>query len=265
MKKFHTLIASDLDGTLLTQPRMPLPPELFSLIHQLSEKGFLFCVASGRSYESLLELFEPAVEKIAFVVENGARAYAQGEMLYRVSMPEPLCWELIADIHAQPDCEVRINIADKVYRVAKDDLIADFLNLPGVQAMIPVSSWSGLCGPVTKVSAFSPTGIQRAASVLIPKWQDQINADMTGIRWLDFSAVNKGFGLQKICKHYKIPLKSSIAFGDSFNDISMLEFAGCAYIMETSCSKLRGMFPQHCASVIAQLRQINETAGGVCG
>lgn len=238
-----------------------MEPELFPLVRSLRKKGYLFCAASGRTYESLLDLFAPVSEEIIFVVENGARAYAHGELLYQISLPEPLCRELTADIHAQPDCEARINIADKIYRVAKNDLVADFLDLPGVQAMIPVRTWEKISGPVTKISAFSPAGIERAASVLLPKWCRRVHANVTGTRWLDFSAVSKDFGLRKICEEYKISPENTIAFGDSFNDISMLNFAAHAYMMESACTELKELFPKHCVSVTKELRRINETEG----
>lgn len=259
---FHTLIASDLDGTLLTQPGTPLAAELFPLIHDLRERGFLFCAASGRSYGSLVEIFAPVKDEIVFVTENGARVYADGELFYQAAMPEPLCRELVADIHGRPDCEARINIQDKVYRIAKDVLIADFLHLPGVRAMIPVSGWEELHDPITKISAFSPAGIQTPASVLLPKWQERVNASITGAYWLDFSAANKAIGLQKICKRYKIQQENTIAFGDSFNDVPMLEFVNCAYIMDTACAGLREKFPRQCSSVLDILSQIKENVGG---
>lgn len=60
-----------------------------------------------------------------------------------------------------------------------------------------------------------------------------------------------------------LPQRKAIAFGNSFNDVSMLNFAGRAYIMEEACSEWKGRFPRRRASVMEALGQINEAAGGI--
>ena len=57
------LIVTDMDGTLLGENGM-FPPYFMSVFEELERRNILFCVASGRQYSSLLQLFEPIKEKI---------------------------------------------------------------------------------------------------------------------------------------------------------------------------------------------------------
>lgn len=66
------LIASDIDGTLLSYGETSLPPALFGLIRRLRSAGVLFCPASGRQYHSMRQLFAPVADEVCFLCENGA-------------------------------------------------------------------------------------------------------------------------------------------------------------------------------------------------
>ena len=47
-----------------------------------------------------------------------------------------------------------------------------------------------------------------------------------------------------------------MAFGDNFNDLPMLEAAGCPYIMDNAAPELREKFPNHCRRVEDVLRTL---------
>ena len=72
------LIATDLDGTLLLNGAQKCNDELFPLIEQLTDKGVLFCAASGRQYSSLKNLFKPVQDKILYLCENGTQVFYYG-------------------------------------------------------------------------------------------------------------------------------------------------------------------------------------------
>ena len=79
-------IASDLDGTLLP-PSKIMPEETFPLIEELYSRGIIFAPASGRQLPNLKKLFEPVLDKIAIIAENGGIGWYKGEVVY--SNPTP--------------------------------------------------------------------------------------------------------------------------------------------------------------------------------
>ena len=95
------LVASDLDGTLLLNGAQKLPEELFPLIRGLKKEGILFVAASGRQYANMKRLFEPVLEDMAFICENGALAFQNGELLYEAAFEEKLAREITETIYAK--------------------------------------------------------------------------------------------------------------------------------------------------------------------
>ena len=74
------LIASDLDGTLVSGNMASLPESFPKIIGQLKERGIIFAAASGRQYHNLHQLFAPVKDDIAYICENGALTIYQGEV-----------------------------------------------------------------------------------------------------------------------------------------------------------------------------------------
>ena len=66
MTQFHTLVASDLDGTLLPEGQTELPCAVFDEIRRLHDCGVLFCAASGRPLDALRRLFAPVAATILY-------------------------------------------------------------------------------------------------------------------------------------------------------------------------------------------------------
>ena len=67
------LIASDIDGTLIKDSTPDLYPEMVEAIEKLTERGILFCAASGRQYDSIKNVFRDVKADIAYIAENGAQ------------------------------------------------------------------------------------------------------------------------------------------------------------------------------------------------
>jgi hypothetical protein len=77
-----------------------------------------------------------------------------------------------------------------------------------------------------------------------------------GPDWLDFTLADKGKGLRGLCAALGVALEETVAFGDNWNDVPMLEIVGRAYLMEQAAPALRERFPRQCASVTAVLEEL---------
>lgn len=67
------------------------------------------------------------------------------------------------------------------------------------------------------------------------------------------SKVNKGKAIEWYCKLRHIPLEKTIAFGDNYNDLDMLETAGLGYVMDNA--------PEHIKSRIGNVTLSNNEDG----
>lgn len=61
--------------------------------------------------------------------------------------------------------------------------------------------------------------------------------------------MDKGRGIELICQYLGVPLKDTIAFGDSMNDAAMLKRAGLAVAMGNACDELKALSDIVCEDV----------------
>ena len=71
------------------------------------------------------------------------------------------------------------------------------------------------------------------------------NCDFTDCVFVDCTFANKGIGVSSICKTLDIALADVMAFGDNYNDVSMLDIVGVPYIMDGAAAPLREKYPNH--------------------
>ncbi|MBR0169179.1 MAG: HAD hydrolase family protein, partial [Synergistaceae bacterium] len=62
-------------------------------------------------------------------------------------------------------------------------------------------------------------------------------------------AFNKGLGVEIICKRYNVPISETIGFGDSMNDLEMIQTVGFSVCMANGSEKLKSLSDMVCPSV----------------
>ena len=225
-------VASDLDGTLL-QKDGTLPPDTFSVIRKLKEKGILFCAASGRQYANLRRLFAPVADDMCFIAENGSYVIANKTKTSNY-IPNSIAEGIVRDILdsgmqillSTPESSMLLDCGDRSFT---DDIIYRLRNNCTV-----ISDHSLYLGQYNKISGFHQDGIEHFAKTLIPKWSPFLHADIAGRNWLDFTCTSKADGIHILSEKLRIPTEDMAAFGDQFNDLAMLNAVGHPYLMENA-------------------------------
>lgn len=252
------LIASDIDGTLLREGAAAIPSEIFVHIRRLADRGILFCPASGRQYQSLRKLFAPVADSLPYLCENGAVVYGPGNpapVWSKTVMDRAGAEELSRDILAQPGAEVLISGANTSYLCPKSPDFEGHIRWFTGNNIICVSGPEKVPEEIVKVSAYCPGILEQVRAALCPKWEAYFHAAVAGAAWLDFTLADKGLGLERLCRVLKICPEQVMAFGDNFNDVPMLRFAGRPYIMDSAHPQLREEFPV-CSRVEEILRTL---------
>ena len=88
------------------------------------------------------------------------------------------------------------------------------------------------------------------------KFGDRIHIMRAGPNVIDFGIANKGYGLKLQTEYHNLNPEDVYAFGDNYNDQSMLEYAGNSYIMRTDDPVLLASAKFVCDNVIDELRKI---------
>lgn len=258
MIQFHTLVASDLDGTLLPEGQTELSCAVFDEIRRLHDCGILFCAASGRPLDALRRLFAPVADEIAYMSENAAYVCYGRELLHTIPMPRELCAELVAYLGTRTDCVSRACTTTGRYYFVPTEATQANLNAVGVEFgnCRIVKDFSEVKGDVTQISAISAGDMNSPAKEILPLWQDRIGAAITGEHWLDFTAAGKDKGLHLLCEHFGIPLENTYAFGDSYNDAPMLRAAAHPYLMSIAPADLKAEFSTQIDDVVGVLKTL---------
>jgi len=239
------LVACDLDGTLLDEKGL-LPEGTFPLIRRMKEKGIAFAAASGRQWGNLQRMFFPVRKDMAFLCENGAFIDAKGQQ-ERSVFPRETAEAVIRDILdagmelliSTPETSFVLASAAKAYA---DDIVYRLRNTVTV-----IDDPFLLADGYIKLSGFHPVDAAPLAPALQAKWGTQMHVDIAGKKWLDFTLVNKGDGIHALCRLMDIPLSDVAAFGDQYNDVSMLDAVGHPFLMDSAPAELRqkGYAPCH--------------------
>lgn len=239
------LIASDLDGTLLTSEKR-LPREIFPLVKRMTAKGILFAAASGRQIANLERLFEPVKDEIALIAENGAVARYRGETLFL----KPLCDGELADalsaIRKLPRLTPLLcGVHTAFYESEKEPFHKLATNAYTSSAR--VARLEDVIGqePVLKISVFDALGAAENCMKYLPPLLPRLRVMISGFEWCDVSdpAVNKGAALEALAVRLHIEKPEIAAFGDHMNDWELLEAAGLPFVTANAYPALKTKFP----------------------
>lgn len=228
------LIASDIDGTLLSETARSIDPRLFQLIRAFRKRGIVFAAASGRQYANLRRLFAPVADEISYICENGALVVHQNRILFRDEVERGKGQELMQKIMQVPQCEALLSGVDTCYVQPKRRSYVDHLidHIGNVTTIV-----DDLCvveEPFLKISLYDPNGVDEAT----PRYFNElVQPDMTaalgGRCWLDFfhSDVHKGTALAHLQGALGITPEECMVFGDNENDIGLMRQAEHSYAM----------------------------------
>lgn len=250
------LIACDIDGTLLQNGRETLPPELHLLIPRLEERGVCFCAASGRQFSNLYELFGPSADRICYVCENGALVFGKenhSRPMRKILLSQELMRDLAADIRARSECEILFSGLNVSYLMLKDPEVLPQIRTYLGSQVVTIERVEEIEDEIVQISAFCRPDTEGTYAALSPLWGRRLNMMVAGRNWIDFSLANKGLGLETLCRQLGIQPAQVMAFGDNYNDVSMLDLVGYPVIMENAPEPLRTRYGVRCRDVVETL------------
>ena len=239
------LIASDLDGTLLTSKK-ELPEGTFDLIRQLHRHGILFAPASGRQYANLKRLFAPVEDEVVFICENGALVKYRGETLYRSPIDGELLKHALDEIRPLPHLYPMLCGEDYAY--IEDDAqpfyrysLASYTNCKKVDSLDEVIGRENIC----KIAIYDGIAAAENCYKVLPQRLPKLRTILSGFDWCDVAnpETNKGVAVRILCEHFGIAREECVAFGDHMNDYEMLKECGTAYVPEDAYPPLKALFP----------------------
>lgn len=220
----------DIDGTLVSLKKKVYPPSVKTALEQLHKNGILCFVASGRSkFEIRTEHLLDGLHFDAFLTNNGQTTYsADGRLLYgkRIAPAEA---DAVLDWVEKTNCACWMVTAEQSIMNHSNERVAD--TMTAIHTRLPEFGdlRALIREPIYKIVLFSTREEMQEVMTLCPtsrttEWyptgHDIISADG-----------GKRNAMLELLLQYEISPEDCIAFGDSENDIEMLQTAGIGVAM----------------------------------
>lgn len=220
------IIFIDVDDTLVDSKTHKVPESTIDALYQLRENGYLLCIATGRSIHSLHQgkFDDQLFTWDGYVCNNGQILYDKQKQ--RLSAQYINESAVLACIKLGKDTNSPIQLESETYKLTMEPneyvLTAhNFFDEP----IANVGTYQG--EPIIMMTAYAPQGYDYADYQKI-EGIDVLPGQST---YADIVAqgYSKWIGIQKMLKLFD--KDGYIAFGDSLNDIEMLEHASTSIAM----------------------------------
>ena len=242
------LIASDLDGSLLDDNKN-LPADFDSVIAKLKEKGVTFVVASGRNFEATTPVFGDRVKDLLCICNNGANIYENGKMIISHKLTKSQVHRALDTVRNMANTSPLVFTLDKCYSTPGFEVFMEWAKEP-YSPLEWVDSYDDLYEikeDIFKISVYDGSG--NVEDYSYPALRDELACEtgvyISGEIWVDVVNTNasKGIALQLVQEKLGISKENTMAFGDYYNDETLLSNAAYPFVMEKGVDLLKEKFP----------------------
>ncbi len=243
------LIASDLDGTLVDSD-LVLRPRTIAAVHASNALGVEMAIATGRMAKSARPFAETLGLTGPIIAYQGAliRAmWGHDERLGRLLFHRPLTAAAAREALAwstEHGLSAHVNHLETFVLPASDPRADDYSAFLGARAQLVPDLDSWIRRPVTKILAVAdaplPTRILPDART---HFAGRAEVTVSHPEFLEFLApgVSKGRAVIWLARRLGIPLEQTMAIGDQFNDLEMIEAVGHGVAMPSAPPEVRAV------------------------
>lgn len=246
------LIATDMDGTILDSQGLLDLPRLEKILDRLEEKGIRFVIATGNEIHRVRQLLGHLADRVVLIVANGAKIFENNQLIQVETWDDELVEKALTFFKGQ-ECQNQFVITSRNGGFVKEGTIFTQLDKFMTPEMIELfyqrmnfveELHPELFGGVLKMSLV--VGEDRTEQVqedFNQVFNGHVQAVSSGYGCLDIiqDGIHKAWALQELLKRWDIKPEEIMAFGDSENDVEMLELAGIAYAMENADEKAKAV------------------------
>lgn len=226
------LLFFDIDGTLVDSATHIIPESTREVLLTLRSQGHRLCIATGRSFHSLCDGgFQELIDWDAYLCNNGQAIYDHDHHLLHQTPIDPEAVAAVLALSEEKKSPVfMMGEVDRLTSEADDRVRAshEFFkeNIPDV------APYDGT--PVIMMIIY---GDEKD----FEEYQNIAGIDVIPGQSCYADVVRQGYhkfmGIQKVLEHFDC--KEYIAFGDSLNDVEMLEHASIGIAMGNAHEELK--------------------------
>lgn len=242
----YKLIALDLDGTLKSTDKQILP-KTKAILQELAKRGVVIVLASGRPTAGLyieadeLKLNETGGYLLSF---NGAKVvdYQTKEIIYQKVYNEKTA-------HHVYNRAKEYNLAVMTYAdemIITEDIDDEYVIIESEINHLPIKPVKDFKEAVNfSVNKVLLTGKPEYVENIIDEFKQPYGNSLSIYRSAPFfievmaQGIDKAASLEALIKRLGIKREEVISFGDGYNDISMIKFAGMGVAMDNAVDQVK--------------------------
>ncbi|MDO4330848.1 MAG: HAD family hydrolase [Lachnospiraceae bacterium] len=257
------IIFLDIDGTL-TEPGSNVPPgSALKAIRAAQKNGHLVFLCSGRNYEMLSPLLTYGFDGV--IASSGGYILCGDQVIYDCPMTEEQKKRAMDVLEANgvyrtveclngsyTDEGFKLFLKEHAGEGGNSELLRWREQIESSLNILPMKEYQGQ--PIYKIVIMSPSREQLAVPeaelnkdfALCIQDSDQfgiINGEVVNRKF------DKGKGVERVCQYLGVPVADTIAFGDSMNDVEMMETAAVSVCMENGSERLKAIADRICPPV----------------
>ncbi|EGT3621598.1 MULTISPECIES: sugar/pyridoxal phosphate phosphatase YigL [Morganella] len=244
----YHVVASDLDGTLLS-PAHSLTPYTKETLRLLTiNKGVHFVFATGRHHVDVAQIRDALGIDAFMITSNGARVHnTKGELVFSHDVDPDVVRELCLMEFDNPDILTNYYRGDGWMINRESPEQKEFFQ----ESVFMYELFDRNDFPVDQVCKVYFTCDDHEKLVALEakirvRFGNRVNVSFSLRSCLEVMAggVSKGEALQQVAESLGYRLNDCIAFGDGMNDREMLEMAGKGCIMAGAHQRLKDILPE---------------------
>ena len=255
----------DIDGTL-SIPGNRVSDRVREAIRKVRERGHKAFLSTGR----LESMVDPDVASIGWdggIFSAGGRVKIGGKTLFDQTLPEEVTQKVMAEVSRQAVFYC-LECPDGPYISELEETAFRSLDLEQMSSEFRRTfQETFLTGGMNRIADYKRTGAYKAIFFCRSMEAiDRIRQDLEGLIGVvtfenlvpdapfisgetSSDRVNKGRALRMVLDYYGAAAAESAAFGDSMNDLSILQAAGTGIVMANAPESLKALGDRVCESV----------------
>ncbi|GFH43062.1 haloacid dehalogenase [Lactococcus hodotermopsidis] len=235
------LIASDMDHTLLTE-NGDLPPNIEATIAKLTELDINFAIASGRPLYTLNDVFQKTSDQMIFIADNGAAIAYKGEVIFKSLLETATYQAIIRFIVAETDgipilCGLDSAVISRT----------DARHIPFLQTFYSkiktVDNLADSTLAADKLTIYFPKKNSQIfyEKLFKPRFAKTLSVTVGDTIWIDLMnlGIDKGKAITFLARYLGIATSQMMAFGDTYNDVEMLQAVKYSYLVANASSDMQ--------------------------
>ena len=238
----YKLIAMDMDGTLLNSDRQ-ISERTKRALFAARDKGVIITLATGRMYASAKPFAEELALEVPLITYNGA--LVKNAVTEEVYLHNPVPYEValrIVKLAEAGDFHVNLYLHDKLYVKEINDYTRLYMSISQMPAYpVGVLSQFFTEAPTKILVIGEAADLSELAKMIKEEVGDEAEVTKSHPNFLEVMSYksNKGRALAELAAKWGITSAEVMAFGDNYNDLPMLKYAGLGVAMGNAPAEVR--------------------------